>query len=181
MLILFTLGCNFRVWSTILKQVKNPQSPSRNQNENSWSLQGGQNAPFSHSWLLLGGGGGGGGGKGSKSSIMIATLVKNRMKHPPPHPPENKDKTRESQNMAFIWGEMGWGGGELMTSFCLFCQKTALHKVENGKGHSTWGTLIRHGIRPLRGQTMQADSRLQNSQFFPRNRFFKIFPWSTQA
>ena len=52
--------------------------------------------------------GGGGVAKGSKSSIMIATLVKNRMKQPPPlHPPENKDKTRESQNMPFIWG----GGG----------------------------------------------------------------------
>ena len=107
LLILFTLGCNFRVWSTILKQVKNPQPPSRNHNKNSWSLQGVQNAPFSHSWLFFGGG-----GKGSKSSIMIATRVKNRMKQPPPPPPpphlpENKDKTRESQNMAFIWG----GGG----------------------------------------------------------------------
>ena len=173
MLILFTLGCNFRVWSTILKQVKNPQSPSRNHNKNSWSLQGGQNAPFSHSWLFFGGG-----GKGSKSSIMIATLVKNRMKQPPPPPSPGKQgqDTWKPKHAIYL---RGWG--QLMTSFCLFCQKTALHKVENGKGHSTWGTLIRHGISPLSGQTMQADSRLQNSQCLPRNRFFKIFPWSTQA
>ena len=31
LLILFTLGCNFRVWSSILKQVKNPQSPWRSE------------------------------------------------------------------------------------------------------------------------------------------------------
>ena len=31
LLILLTLGCNFRVWSTILKQVKNPQSPCRSE------------------------------------------------------------------------------------------------------------------------------------------------------
>ena len=121
--------------------------------------------------------GGGGQGRGWFEIIHHdCNLEKNRKEQKTSHPPENKDKARESQSMSSIWGEMGWGGGELITSFCLFCQKTALHKVENGKGHSTWGTLIRHGIRPLRGQTMQADSRLQNSQFFPRNRFFKIFP-----
>ena len=31
LLILVTLGCNFRVWSTILKQVKDPQSPCRSE------------------------------------------------------------------------------------------------------------------------------------------------------
>ena len=62
---------------------------------------------------------------------MIATLKKNRMEQPspPPHPPENKDDLRNSHNMPFIWGRRG----ELMKSFCLFCQKTALHNLKTGK------------------------------------------------
>ena len=48
-----------------------------------------------------------GGGGGVEIIHHDCNLVKNRMEQPPPHPPENKDKTRESQNMPFIWG----GGG----------------------------------------------------------------------
>ena len=117
----------------------------------------------------------GGEGEESKSSIMIATLKRIEWSRKPPIPLKIRLRHVKDKTCHLFGGRWGGGGG-LMTSFCLFCQKTALYKVENGKGRSTWGTLIRHGIRPLSGQTMQADSRLQNSQFFPRNRFFKIFP-----
>ena len=101
--ILLTLGCNFRVWSTILKQVKNPQSPCRCEIKIEL-VQEGQNAPFSHYlfiylfiiFFFLGG--------GSKLFIMIATLKKIGMEQPPPHPPENKNDLRKSHNMPFIWG-----------------------------------------------------------------------------
>ena len=88
LLILLT-GCNFRVWSTILKQVKNPQSPCRSEIK----IESRARRPkcaifplFIYLLLLLlllllftffGG--------GSKLSIMIATLKKNRIEHPP-HP-----------------------------------------------------------------------------------------------
>ena len=123
LLILLTLGCNFRVWSSILKQVKNPQSPWRSEIRIEPRARGPKCAIFPFFiylllllllWLLLfylsiyycyyyyyfflGGG-------GSKLSIMIATLKKNRTKQPPTHPPENKDELRKSQNMPwFIWG-----------------------------------------------------------------------------
>ena len=64
-------------------------------------------------------------GGGSKLSIMIGALKRNRTEQPPPprpNLPENKDELRKSHNMPFIWGR--WG--ELMKSFCLFCQKIAL-------------------------------------------------------
>ena len=82
----------------------------------------------------------GGGGRGSKLSIMIATLKKNSMEQPP-HPPiplENKNELRKSHNMPFIWGR--WGVNE---KFLSILSKTALHQVENGKGCSSWGPLIR--------------------------------------
>ena len=177
MLILFTLGCNFRVWSTILKQVKNPQPLSEITIKIAEACKEAKMRYFPILQFLWGGRGGG----GSKSSIMIATLKRIERNRKPPIPLKTRIRHVKAKACHLFGGRWGWGGGELMTSFCLFCQKTALHKVENGKGHSTWGTLIRHGISPLSGQTMQADSRLQNSQCFPRNRFFKIFPWSTQA
>ena len=89
LLILLT-GCNFRVWSTILKQVKNPQSPCRSEIEIEPRARRPKCAIFPlFIYLLLlllllllftflGGG-------GSKLSIMIATLKKNRIEHPP-HP-----------------------------------------------------------------------------------------------
>ena len=114
LLILLTLGCNFRVWSTILKQVKNPQSPCRSEIRIEPRARGPKCAIFpSFIYLLLllllfylsiyyyyyffw---------EGSELSIMIATLKKNRTKQPPTHPPENKDELRKSQNMPwFIWG-----------------------------------------------------------------------------
>ena len=114
LLILLTLGCNFRVWSTILKQVKNPQSPYRSEIRIEPRARGPKCAIFpSFIYLLLllllfylsiyyyyyffw---------EGSELSIMIATLKKNRTKQPPTHPPENKDELRKSQNMPwFIWG-----------------------------------------------------------------------------
>ena len=108
LLILLTLGCNFRVWSTILKQVKNPQSPCRSEIRIEPRARGPKCAIFpSFIYLLLllslfylsiyyyyyffw---------EGSELSIMIATLKKNRTKQPPTHPPENKDELRKSQNM----------------------------------------------------------------------------------
>ena len=88
LLILLT-GCNFRVWSTILKQVKNPQSPCRSEIKIEPRARRPKCAIFPlFIYLLLllllllftffGGG-------GSKLSIMIATLKKNRIEHPP-HP-----------------------------------------------------------------------------------------------
>ena len=87
LLILLT-GCNFRVWSTILKQVKNPQSPCRSEIKIEPHARRPKCAIFPlFIYLLLlllllftffGGG-------GSKLSIMIATLKKNRIEHPP-HP-----------------------------------------------------------------------------------------------
>ena len=129
LLILLT-GCNFRVWSTILKQVKNPQSPCRSEIKIEPRARRPKCAIFPLFIYLfiiiiiqlffLG---------GSKLSIMIATLKKNRTKQPPTHPPESKDELRKSHNLPFIWGR--WG--ELMKSFCLFCQKTALHNLKTGK------------------------------------------------
>ena len=112
LLILLTLGCNFRVWSTILKQVKNPQSPYRSEIKIEPRARRPKCAIFplfiyyyNYYYLLFLGGGGGG---GSKLSIMIATLKKNRIEQPPPpHPPENKDELRKSHNMPFIWGRWG--------------------------------------------------------------------------
>ena len=50
-----------------------------------------------------------------------------------------------------------------MKSFCLFCQKTALHNLKTRKDVLRGVPLLDfHGIRLLRsGQTMSADSRLQ--------------------
>ena len=55
-----------------------------------------------------------------------------------------------------------------MKSFCLFWQKPALHNLKTGKDVLRGVPLLDfHGIRLLlSGHTMQADSRLQNSQFF---------------
>ena len=71
--------------------------------------------------------GGGGGGGGVEIIHHDCNLVKNRMEQPPPppHPPENKDKARESQNMAFIWGEMGWGGGGVNDKFLSILSKNS--------------------------------------------------------
>ena len=89
LLILLT-GCNFRVWSTILKQVKNPQSPCRSEIKIEPRARRPKCAIFPlfiyyyyyyyYYYLLFLGGGG-----GCKLSIMIATLKKNRIEHPP-HP-----------------------------------------------------------------------------------------------
>ena len=104
LLILLTLGCNFRVWSTILKQKKNPQSPCRSEIRIEPHARGPKCAIFPlFIYLLLlvlllllfylfiiiiiffffGGG-------GSKLSIMIATLKENRMEQPPPIPQKIK-------------------------------------------------------------------------------------------
>ena len=93
------------------------------------------------------------GGGRPKLSIMIATLKKNRIERPPPpHPPENKDELRKWHNMLFIWGR--WG--ELMKTFCLFCQKTALHNLKTRKDVLRGVPLLDfYGIRLLlSGQTM---------------------------
>ena len=92
LLILLT-GCNFRVWSTILKQVKNPQSPCRSEIKIEPRARRPKCAIFPlFIYLLLlllllllftfflGGGG------GSKLSSMIASLKKNRMEQPSPPP-----------------------------------------------------------------------------------------------
>ena len=96
-------GLQFLGWSTILKQVKNPQSPCRCEIKIE-PVQEGQNAPFSHYlfiyyyyyYFFLGGG-------GSKLFIMIAALKKNGMEQPPPHPPENKNDLRKSYFNAPTW------------------------------------------------------------------------------
>ena len=64
-----------------------------------------------------------------------------------------------------------------MKSFCLFWQKTALHNLKTGKDVLRGVPLLDfHGIRLLlSGHTMQADSRLQNSQFFFSRCLRKIF------
>ena len=60
---------------------------------------------------FLWGGGGGGGGGGVKILPQDCNLEKKKKEQQTFHPPENKDKARESQNMSSIWGEMGWGEG----------------------------------------------------------------------
>ena len=74
-------------------------------------MQEGQNAPFSHYLFIIiiiiiyffGGG-----GRGSKLSIMIANLEKNRIEQPPsPQPPENKDELRKSHKCDLFGGDGG--------------------------------------------------------------------------
>ena len=62
-----------------------------------------------------GGGGGGGGGEGVEIIHHDCNLETNRMEHQTSHPPENKDKTHESQNLPFIWGR--WGGAGVNDKF----------------------------------------------------------------
>ena len=52
-------------------------------------------------------------------------LEKNRKEQKTSHPPENKDKARESQNMSSIWGEMGWGGGGVNDKFLSILSKNS--------------------------------------------------------
>ena len=58
---------------------------------------------------------GGGGGEGVEIIHHDCNLATNRMEHQTSHSPENKDKTRESQNLPFIWGR--WGGAGVNDKF----------------------------------------------------------------
>ena len=55
------------------------------------------------------------GGEGVEIIHHDCNLETNRMEHQTSHPPENKDKTRESQNLPFIWGR--WGGAGVNDKF----------------------------------------------------------------
>ena len=57
----------------------------------------------------------GGGGEGVEIIHHDCNLETNRMEHQTSHPPENKDKTRENQNLPFIWGR--WGGAGVNDKF----------------------------------------------------------------
>ena len=121
LLILLTLGCNFRVWSTILKQVKDPQSPCRSEIK----IEPRARRPkctifplFLSFFLLLlfllllfiiviiffvGGGGG-----SLNYPSWLQPWKRIEWNSPSrPHPPENKDDLRKSHNMPFIWGRWG--------------------------------------------------------------------------
>ena len=158
-LILLTLGYNFRVWSTILKQVKNPQSPCRSEIKIEPRARGPKCAIFpfllficlfTYLFMLfiffsLGG--------GLNYPSWLQPWKRIEWNTPLPHLPENKDELRISHNMPFIWGRW-W---ELMKRFCvLFCQKTALRNLKTGKDVLRGVPLLDfYGIRLLlSGQTM---------------------------
>ena len=81
------------------------------------------------------------GGGGQKSAIMIATLKRIEWNSKPPIPLKTIIKHVKAKACHLVGGD--GVGRELTTSFCLFCQKTALQKDENGKGRSTEDPLIR--------------------------------------
>ena len=66
--------------------------------------------------------------RGGKKVEIIhhdCNLVKNRMEQQTSHPPENKDKARESQNMSSIWGGDGVGGGGVNDKFLSILSKNS--------------------------------------------------------